>query len=61
MNKYGGYYSGVLYHGALGHTKEEVFEMYSGFVSCTYDYEVAEGFASYVEILTAKQLYLSDL
>lgn len=42
---YGDYYNGVVYHGAYGNTPEDVLKSYYGFISCTYDKEIAECFA----------------
>lgn len=44
--KYGKYYNNItLYHGAFGNTQDYVLNSYKGFISCTYDLDVAESFA----------------
>ena len=48
MMEYGRRYDGRLYHGSFGNTKEDVLNSYHGFISCTYDLDVAEGFASHI-------------
>lgn len=48
MMEHGRSYDGRLYHGSFGNTKEDVLNSYHGFVSCTYDLDVAEGFACHV-------------
>lgn len=46
MREYGKYYyEGTVYHGAFGNTQEDVVNSYYGFISCTYDKEIAECFA----------------
>ena len=45
--EYGRYYKDItLYHGAFGNTAEYVLNSYKGFISCTYDLDVAESFAA---------------
>ena len=51
MFNYGDYYKGIVYHGACCHTADDVRRNYYGFVSCSYDKEIAESFA---------QSYFSD-
>lgn len=46
FNKYGRYYNNIiLYHGSFGNNENSILKTYSGFISCTYDLDVAEGFA----------------
>ena len=44
--KYGKYYTGTVYHGAVGMSENEVLENYYGMISCSYDKEIAESFAT---------------
>jgi hypothetical protein len=46
LYRYGEYRSNItVYHGAFGHTENEVMENYSGLISCSYDISVAKSFA----------------
>jgi hypothetical protein len=59
---YGKYYKNItLYHGAFGKTDKEVMKSYRGFISCTYDLDVAESFARSDDTCTVFEIKIDNV